>query len=60
MKRTYVVNGPTVLPGIVESPPNATLDDVVDMSAALAPPKTIRELLDTTGGTGGPFCYIYL
>ncbi|EIT78860.1 hypothetical protein F9C07_3730 [Aspergillus flavus] len=60
VKRTYVVNGPTVLPGIVESPPNATLDDVVDMSAALAPPKTIRELLDTTGGTGGPFCYIYL
>ncbi|KAF9895139.1 hypothetical protein FE257_000041 [Aspergillus nanangensis] len=55
--RTYVVDGPTVLPGIVENPPNATLDDLVDMTSVLAAPVSIRDLLDTTGG---PFCYVYL
>ncbi|EAW12396.1 tyrosinase family protein [Aspergillus clavatus NRRL 1] len=56
-KRTYVVEGPTVLPGLTPDPPNSTLNDIVDMSSALAPPKKIKELLDTTGG---PFCYVYL
>ncbi|KAL1850709.1 hypothetical protein VTK73DRAFT_9633 [Phialemonium thermophilum] len=35
---------------------NATLDDVQDM-APLGGQKTLRELMDTVGGT--PFCYVY-
>ncbi|KAF4181424.1 hypothetical protein CNMCM7927_000660 [Aspergillus lentulus] len=50
--RTYVVAGQTVLPTLVPDAPNATLDDIVDMSSALAPPRTIRQLLDTTGPAG--------
>ncbi|KAL3435233.1 hypothetical protein BDV09DRAFT_204205 [Aspergillus tetrazonus] len=54
-KRTFVVYGPTLLPGRGPSP-NATLDDVQYFDV-LAEDKTIRELLDTTAG---PFCYVYL
>lgn len=49
--------GQTILPSLVPDAPNATLDDIVDIGSALAPPQTIRQLLDTTGG---PFCYVYL
>lgn len=49
--------GQTILPSLVPDAPNATLDDIVDMGSALAPPQTIRQLLDTTGE---PFCYVYL
>ncbi|KAF7182921.1 hypothetical protein CNMCM7691_002665 [Aspergillus felis] len=52
--RTYVVAGQTVLPALDPNAPNATLDDIVNMSSALAPPQTIRQLLDTTGGPAGP------
>lgn len=41
---------------VLPSSPNATLDDMVDMGSALAPPKTIRDLGSTMGG---PFCYVY-
>ncbi|KAL2802987.1 hypothetical protein BJX63DRAFT_440466 [Aspergillus granulosus] len=54
-ERTFVVEGPTVIPGLGPSP-NATLDDLQYFDV-LAEDRTIRELLDTTGG---PFCYIYL
>ncbi|KAI9036121.1 tyrosinase family protein [Aspergillus affinis] len=55
--RTYVVKGPSILPGFGDPTGNdTTLDTVVDMPT-LAPRRTIRELLDTTGG---PFCYVYL
>jgi tyrosinase len=53
------VEGPTILPALVPNSPPATLDDIVNMPS-LAPPQTIRQLLDTTGGAGGPFCYVYL
>ncbi|KAL6238328.1 hypothetical protein BDW75DRAFT_247415 [Aspergillus navahoensis] len=55
-ERTFVVEGPTVLPGLGIDGPNATLDDMQYFDV-LAEDRTIRELLDTTGG---PFCYIYL
>ncbi|KAL4999945.1 hypothetical protein BDV10DRAFT_163623 [Aspergillus recurvatus] len=55
-ERTFVVEGPTVLPGLGIDAPNATLDDMQYFDV-LAEDRTIRELLDTTGG---PFCYIYL
>ncbi|RDW58940.1 tyrosinase family protein [Aspergillus mulundensis] len=56
-ERTFVVEGPTILPGLgIENPANATLDDVQYFDV-LAEDRTIRELLDTTSG---PFCYIYL
>ncbi|KAF9882780.1 hypothetical protein FE257_005169 [Aspergillus nanangensis] len=51
--RTYVVDGGTNLP----FPVNTTLDDIVDMGRALAPPETIRDLSNTMGG---PFCYVYV
>ncbi len=55
--RTFVVQGPTVLPGFgIPNTANATLDDMQYFSV-LAKDRTIRELLDTTGG---PFCYVYL
>ncbi|CEL11601.1 hypothetical protein ASPCAL14702 [Aspergillus calidoustus] len=54
-ERTFVVAGPTVLPGLGPSP-NATLDDVQYFDV-LAEDLTLRELLDTTAG---PFCYVYL
>ncbi|KAH8433182.1 tyrosinase family protein [Aspergillus melleus] len=56
VKRTYQVNGATGFwtPDGVSI--NATLDDVVDMGSFLAPPQTLRQLSDTTGG---PFCYVY-
>lgn len=55
--RTYVVKGPSILPGFGDPTGNdTTLDTVIDMPT-LAPRRTIRELLDTTGG---PFCYVYL
>jgi tyrosinase len=52
--RTFVVHGPTLLPGRGPSP-NATLDDVQYFDV-LAEDKTIRELLDTMAG---PLCYVY-
>ncbi|KAL4954711.1 hypothetical protein BDW69DRAFT_205027 [Aspergillus filifer] len=56
-ERTFVVQGPTVLPGLgIPNTANATLDDMQYFDV-LAEDRTIRELLDTTGG---PFCYIYL
>ncbi|KAL4972426.1 hypothetical protein BDW66DRAFT_162912 [Aspergillus desertorum] len=55
-ERTFVVEGPTVLAGLGIEAPNATLDDMQYFDV-LAKDRTIRELLDTTGG---PFCYIYL
>ncbi|KAL4747750.1 hypothetical protein BDW72DRAFT_181872 [Aspergillus terricola var. indicus] len=55
-ERTFVVEGPTVLPGLGIDAPNATLDDIQYFDV-LAKDATIRELLDTTAG---PFCYIYL
>jgi tyrosinase len=55
-ERTFVVEGPTVMPGLGIDGPDATLDDVQYFDV-LAKDATIRELLDTTGG---PFCYIYL
>jgi tyrosinase len=55
-ERTFVVEGPTVLPGLGIDAPNATLDDVQYFDV-LAKDATIRELLDTTAG---PFCYVYL
>lgn len=55
--RTFVVQGPTVLPGFgIPNTVNATLDDM-QYFHVLAKDRTIRELLDTTGG---PFCYVYL
>ncbi|KAL2862820.1 tyrosinase family protein [Aspergillus lucknowensis] len=53
--RTLVVGGSTVLSGDADAP-DATLDDMQYFNV-LAPDRTIRELLDTTGG---PFCYVYL
>ncbi|KAL4868007.1 hypothetical protein BDV12DRAFT_109134 [Aspergillus spectabilis] len=56
-ERTFVVEGPTVLPGLgIPNVANATLDDVQYFDV-LAEDRTIRDLLDTTGG---PFCYVYL
>ncbi|OJJ08125.1 hypothetical protein ASPVEDRAFT_179295 [Aspergillus versicolor CBS 583.65] len=52
--RTFVVHGPTLLPGRGPSP-NTTLDDVQYFDV-LAEDKTIRELLDTVAG---PLCYVY-
>lgn len=37
--------------------PNTTLDDVLDISP-LAAPVTIRDMMNTVGGS--PFCYVYL
>ncbi|KAL4808036.1 hypothetical protein BDV18DRAFT_158155 [Aspergillus unguis] len=55
-ERTFVVDGPTVLPGLgIENPANATLDDLLYFDV-LAEDRTIREVLDTTAG---PLCYIY-
>ncbi|KAL4780099.1 hypothetical protein BJX76DRAFT_339144 [Aspergillus varians] len=56
-ERTFVVDGPTVLSGMgIPNTANATLDDLQYFSV-LAEDRTIRDLLDTTGG---PFCYVYL
>ncbi|KAI9367056.1 hypothetical protein BJX61DRAFT_530241 [Aspergillus egyptiacus] len=55
--RTFVVDGPIMMPGFgIPNIPDATLDDMQYFDV-LAPDRTIRELLDTTGG---PFCYVYL
>ncbi|PTU18032.1 hypothetical protein P175DRAFT_0503914 [Aspergillus ochraceoroseus IBT 24754] len=54
--RTFVVDGPTIMAGLVDNPPNTTLDDMQHFGT-LTEPKTIRQLLDTTAG---PFCYVYL
>ncbi|PLB40132.1 tyrosinase family protein [Aspergillus candidus] len=56
-KRTFVAEGPSIMPGLGVEAPNVTLDYPIDLSNVLAAPKTIRELSDTAAG---PFCYVYL
>lgn len=51
------VAGGTVV-GVPTSPP-ATLEDVQDFVILGVKPRKIRELTDTLGGGGSPFCYIY-
>ncbi len=57
-KRLSAVSG-TITIGNVPPSRNATLDDDVDLGY-IAPAVKLGSLLDTLGGLGGEFCYIYV
>jgi tyrosinase len=38
---------------------NGTLDDIVDLGNLAGPKPTLRDLMSTTGGLRGYFCYVY-